>query len=100
MPAPHEPGSQLLLRDQEELDRVALLLRRARPLLAVIACAETLRPAAIRHLTESSGGKPLAEPELVDDPYVLLDRLTEISGLTAADVRSIAIDVAQVDLLR
>ena len=100
MPAPRERGGRLLFRDQEELDRVALLLRGTRPVVAVIACAEALRPAVIEHLVASSGGKEVPEPEAAGDPERLLELLTRFSEEDAAVVRSIAIDGAAVDVLR
>jgi tetratricopeptide (TPR) repeat protein len=95
-----EHASKLLLRDKEELDRVAHRLGHGRSVFAIIACEDALRPEALAYLREKDAKKGIPDPVPLEDPEEALRLLIKGTSAPTTSVRSLSVRESNRDVQR
>ncbi len=90
---------RLLLRERDELDRVAESLREGRRIAAFLVGEAGVRPAVLAYLRERSG-VAIPEPVTLTDPYQTFDVLSQINVGKPGEVWTLVVDHAAPNVLR
>lgn len=86
-----EDAPRLLKRDEEELDRAAIIIRDGRPAFLIFVCPGHLQGAALGHLRVKVEQRGIPEPLRLSDGEHVLWVLSDAAGSPSPSVRSIAV---------